>query len=569
MRAPSGGKAILSDAVSGADDVLGASWRRRRNGGGRSAVTLALSTPFGARDRLDAPSQPLESVEQDRRRRLATDQAGRRAVVRPPDPDRDRGPPVEADRERIAKAVRRAGLEGDPAFERVRGRRRAAQNVRDIIGRDRIGHPARADDRRLTVEPLDERRRLAAAREAGVEPREIGQRNPKAAKTDGEADRRILRQRDLGARAMQPGKESRRADVGQQFDRRKIERHLQRLARRHRALVAEIEILRRVSAVAHRPVEQPRLRMGEALLEGERIDEGLERRARRARRARHVDRAVARGIVGVRPRRREREFHRVALSMTTIAADSLGPRRATLSLARVSSFACRRASIESLMTFACRSAATASSAAWAASAGKASRACGTGSRFAAAASAALMTPRATTRSSTRSRAARAAAGERSGRRASGDCGSATSKRRLGEGQPQRLFAEIGERGGPHALEIAAEGSKREVTIERPRLADLALDLERARDLSKLGDDRALGPRLDQPRDLHRQRRAAGHHMAAHQPLRAGANEGAKVDAVVLIKPPVLIGDEHRDIARIDVMRGRRQSPASIGQGEGP
>ena len=37
--------------------------------------------------------------------------------------------------------------------------------------------------------------------------------------------------------------------------------------------------------------------MGEALLEGQRIDEGLERRARRARRARHVDRAVARGIV--------------------------------------------------------------------------------------------------------------------------------------------------------------------------------------------------------------------------------------------------------------------------------
>ena len=143
------------------------------------------------------------------------------------------------------------------------------------------------------------------------------------------------------------------------------------------------------------------------------------------------------------------------------------------------------------------------------------------------------------------------------------------QRRLGDGQPQRLLAEIGERGRAHALEIAAERSQREITVERSRLADVALDLERPRDLPELGGDRALGPRLDQPRDLHGQGRAARHHMAAHQPLRAGANERAKVDAVMLIKPPVLIGDEHRDIARIDVMRGRRQPPAAIGQSEGP
>ena len=51
------------------------------------------------------------------------------------------------------------------------------------------------------------------------------------------------------------------------------------------------------------------------------------------------------------------------LSTTTIAADSFGPSRATLSLASASSFACRRASIESRMSFALGSAATASSAA--------------------------------------------------------------------------------------------------------------------------------------------------------------------------------------------------------------
>ena len=41
------------------------------------------------------------------------------------------------------------------------------------------------------------------------------------------------------------------------------------------------------------------------------------------------------------------------LSMTTIAADSFGPKRATLSLTRASSLACSRASMESLMTLAC------------------------------------------------------------------------------------------------------------------------------------------------------------------------------------------------------------------------
>ena len=41
------------------------------------------------------------------------------------------------------------------------------------------------------------------------------------------------------------------------------------------------------------------------------------------------------------------------------------------------------------------------------------------------------------------------------------------------------------------------------------------------------------------------------------------------ETVMLEKPPVLISDEHRDVARIDVMRGRRQSPASVGQSEGP
>ena len=56
----------------------------------------------------------------------------------------------------------------------------------------------------------------------------------------------------------------------------------------------------------------------------------------------------------------------------------------------------------------------------------------------------------------------ARSGERSGRRASGDCGSATSKRRFRARQPLRLLAEIGQRGRAHAFEIAAIGRKREI-----------------------------------------------------------------------------------------------------------
>src|SRR5260370_406988 len=144
--------------------------------------------------------------------------------------------------------------------------------------------------------------------------------------------------------------------------------------------------------------------------------------------------------------------------MTTIAAESFGPSRATLSLARASSLACSRASMDSRISLDCLSAATASSAAWAANAG---------------------------------------------------------------------------------------------------------------DLPQLGGQRALPARLDQSRDLHGQRRTAGHDVAANQPLPGRAHKRARVDAAMLIEPPVLIGDKHRQIARIDVMRRRRQAPAPVRQGEGP
>ena len=64
-----------------------------------------------------------------------------------------------------------------------------------------------------------------------------------------------------------------RADLIEHGERRHVERHLQRPAHADGALEREIEILRRVGAVAHRPVFDQRLGMDEAVLEAEAVDE--------------------------------------------------------------------------------------------------------------------------------------------------------------------------------------------------------------------------------------------------------------------------------------------------------
>ncbi len=116
----------------------------------------------------------------------------------------------------------------------------------------------------------------------------------------------------------------------------------------------------------------------------------------------------------------------LAWSATTIATETFGPSCAARDAPSRSSTACSRLSIVSSTCRALGRAFAAVSARCAASIGKSRRALGSGSRFAASASSAPITPALTMRSSTRSRAACAALGSRSGRRASGDCGSATS-----------------------------------------------------------------------------------------------------------------------------------------------
>ncbi len=131
-------------------------------------------------------------------------------------------------------------------------------------------------------------------------------------------------------------------------------------------------------------------------------------------------------------------------------------------------------------------------------------------------------------------------------------------------QPLRLLAEIGDRGGPDALEIAAERRQRQIQIEDLVFGQLPLDFDRAHHLPQFGGDRALAPRLHQSRQLHRDGGAAGHDVTARDELKCGASQCQRIDAGMGIETPVFIGQQQLEIAGIDSGPGiDRQSPAAV------
>ena len=83
--------------------------------------------------------------------------------------------------------------------------------------------------------------------------------------------------------------------------------------------------------------------------------------------------------------------------------------------------------------------------------------------------------RSTMRASTRSRAASRGLRVAVGPALLGQLRQRDEQRGFGDGQPPRLLAEIGERGGAHAFEVAAIGRERQVELE-----DLVLGEPRAR-----------------------------------------------------------------------------------------
>ena len=137
------------------------------------------------------------------------------------------------------------------------------------------------------------------------------------------------------------------------------------------------------------------------------------------------------------------------------------------------------------------------------------------------------------------------------------------KRRLAERQPLRLLAEIRERGCPDAFEISAIRRERQIEAKDLVLAQLALELNGAHRLPELDVERALGARLEQARDLHGDGRAARHDLPIRDELQRGAAEGERIDARMLEEALVLIGKQHVEITRIDLIARGGEPPAAL------
>jgi hypothetical protein len=134
---------------------------------------------------------------------------------------------------------------------------------------------------------------------------------------------------------------------------------------------------------------------------------------------------------------------------------------------------------------------------------------------------------------------------------------------FGKCQPPRLLAEIGERGGADALDIAAIG--REIEIERKDIvfAQRPFDLDGAHDLAELGGKVAIAAGLQKPRHLHRQCRTAGLNASAADELQCRAHKRERIDAAMGAEALIFISKQHGEEARIDIRHTRRQAPATL------
>ena len=275
---------------------------------------------------------------------------------------------------------------------------------------------------------------------------------------------------------VKPRRQPARAHPVQHGDRRHVERLLQRLAHRHRALEGEIEILRRVAAVARRPVLDQRLGMDEAVLEAEAVDERLQRRAGRAQRLRSCP-PGRRGAHRNRPASRHgraprRSRCRPPESRARCRGRASAPARARARARALPDFFCMPASMVSRTSLR--------------DGRRGDRPVGGVRRQHRHAGGARSAPARPWRA--RSRRPALCRSRRSGRaRGRAPCAPPSARairpaqlgrlrqrhqqRRLAERQPPRLLAEIGERGGADAFDIAAIG--REIEIERENLSLLS------------------------------------------------------------------------------------------------
>ena len=274
-----------------------------------------------------------------------------------------------------------------------------------------------------------------------------------------------------------------RPDLLERQHGRDVERLLQRAPHRDRAVMVAVEVARQPVPEAHRHVLDQRLRMERAVVEGQGVDQRLQRRAGRAVRAHQVDLAGAAEIVaaaqpghdaaGAIVHHDHRDLRLVG-ELAALLGDELAEARLQLE-ARSSSERSRRATGRPA-----RPRGAARAWAW-----RGLRS-GTGPADRHVVQHLVDDARAPARAPARHRVRPAPTAGALGPAALGRLRNGDQQGGLGGGELLGLLAEIGEGGGAHAFEVAAHRRQGQVDRHHLALGVAPFELQCARRLDRLG-----------------------------------------------------------------------------------
>ncbi len=142
------------------------------------------------------------------------------------------------------------------------------------------------------------------------------------------------------------------------------------------------------------------------------------------------------------------------------------------------------------------------------------------------------------------------------------------QRGVGIAQPGRRLAEIDPAGCAYPLQRAAKRRAIQVERENVRFREMPFELHCAPHLAQLAAEGAR-MRVQQARDLHGQRAAAGDDRAGAEILPGRAGDGERVDAGVAPEPAVFIVQQRLKIARRHILNGDGITPDAVFIREAP